>query len=34
MSESEINQKVAEEICNNYRLNGHEFKLGEFWLAF
>jgi hypothetical protein len=29
MSEQEINQKVAEEICNKYRLNGREFKRGE-----
>ena len=29
MSEQEINQKVAEEICNTYRLNGREFRLGE-----
>ena len=29
MSENEINQKVAEEICNEFRLNGQEFHLGE-----
>ena len=29
MNEKEIDQKVAEEICNNYRLNGQEFKVGE-----
>jgi hypothetical protein len=29
MSEREINQKVAEEICNTYRLNGQEFHEGE-----
>jgi hypothetical protein len=29
MSEYDINQKVAEEICAKYRLNGREFKLGE-----
>jgi hypothetical protein len=32
MSEKELNQKVAEEICNTRRLNGHEFHLGE-WVA-
>ena len=29
MSEQEINQKVAEEICNTNRLNGQEFHVGE-----
>jgi len=29
MTEREINQKIAEEICNNYRLNGQVFKVGE-----
>jgi hypothetical protein len=29
MSEKEINQKVAEEICHGFRLNGQEFRLGE-----
>lgn len=29
MSEKDINQKVADEICNALRLNGQEFQLGE-----
>jgi len=29
MSEKDINQTVAEEICNRFRLNGQEFRLGE-----
>lgn len=29
MTEQEINQRVAEEICEKYRLNGREFKRGE-----
>lgn len=29
MSAYEINQKVAEEICNTFRWNGLEFQLGE-----
>ena len=29
MCEYDINQKVAEEICNTFRLNGQEFHLGE-----
>ncbi|MBI1832881.1 MAG: hypothetical protein HYR84_15690 [Planctomycetes bacterium] len=29
MSEREMNQKVAEEICNTNRLNGQEFHAGE-----
>lgn len=29
MSEREINQKVAAEILDHYRLNGREFQLGE-----
>jgi hypothetical protein len=29
MSEQDINQKVAEQICNSLRLNGQEFRLGE-----
>ena len=29
MSEKDINQKVAEEICNGFRSNGREFRLGE-----
>jgi hypothetical protein len=29
MSEHEINQKVAEEICSTFRLNGQEFHRGE-----
>jgi hypothetical protein len=32
MSEREINQKVAEEIRNTFRLNGQEFRKGE-WVA-
>jgi hypothetical protein len=32
MSERDINQKVAEEICNGCRLNGQEFHAGE-WVA-
>ena len=29
MNEKDVNQKVAEEICNEFRLNGQEFQLGE-----
>jgi hypothetical protein len=29
MSEKEINQKVAEEICASYRHNGQVFEVGE-----
>ncbi len=29
MSERDINQKAAEEICNGFRLNGQEFRSGE-----
>jgi hypothetical protein len=29
MSERDVNEKVAEEICNEFRLNGQEFQLGE-----
>jgi hypothetical protein len=29
MSERDVNQKVAEEICDRFRLNGQEFRLGE-----
>ena len=32
MSEREINQKIAEEIRRTYRLNGHEFHLGD-WVG-
>ena len=32
MNEREINQKVAEEIHNTYRLNGRNFQLGE-WVG-
>ncbi len=29
MSEKDINQRVAEEICTGFRLNGQEFRIGE-----
>jgi hypothetical protein len=29
MREQDINQSVAEEICNGFRLNGQEFLIGE-----
>ena len=29
MSEKDINEKIAEEICSEFRLNGREFHLGE-----
>ena len=32
MSEREINQKVAEEIRNTFRLNGEVFNLGD-WVG-
>jgi hypothetical protein len=32
MSEREVNQEVADEICDRFRLNGQEFRLGE-WVA-
>ena len=30
MSEYDINQKVAEQICRDFRWNGRTFKLGEY----
>lgn len=29
MTEHDVNQKVAEEICSTFRLNGQEFQRGE-----
>ncbi len=29
MSERDINQKVADEICQRFHLNGQEFRLGQ-----
>jgi hypothetical protein len=32
MSDHDVNQTVAEQICTNYALNGQKFRLGE-WVA-
>ncbi len=29
MNENDINQRVAEQICTGFGLNGHQFRLGE-----